>query len=45
MCLQGAVQWPLFPFYTLANLAGAFAAAAVQYGVYYGMVNRQNHNL
>ncbi|XP_025077787.1 aquaporin-9-like [Pomacea canaliculata] len=39
MCLQGAVQWPLFPFYTLANLAGAFAAAAVQYGVYYDALN------
>lgn len=45
MCLQGAVQWPLFPFYTLANLAGAFAAAAVQYGVYYGMMDRHNNNL
>ncbi|ESO86679.1 hypothetical protein LOTGIDRAFT_74879, partial [Lottia gigantea] len=39
LCLHGLMDWYKFPFYTIAELAGAFLAAAVQYGVNYDMLN------
>jgi len=30
------IPWFKWPFYAIAELAGAFVAAAVQYGIYYG---------
>ncbi|KAK6178793.1 hypothetical protein SNE40_011300 [Patella caerulea] len=39
LCLSGFIPWYKYPFYTVAQIAGAFTAAAVQYGVNYDMLN------
>ncbi|XP_067664732.1 aquaporin-9-like isoform X1 [Haliotis asinina] len=39
LCLRGIVPWYKWPFYTIANLCGAFFAAAVQYGLYRDAIN------
>ncbi|ESO86680.1 hypothetical protein LOTGIDRAFT_128629 [Lottia gigantea] len=39
LCMHGLIEWYKWPFYTIAELAGAFLAAAVQYGVNYDMLN------
>ena len=37
LCLHGVIAWWKYPFYTLAQLLGAFLAACVQFGVFYGL--------
>lgn len=39
LCLRGIVPWYKWPFYSVAELAGAFTAAAVQFGIYYDAIN------
>ncbi|XP_033750277.1 aquaporin-9-like [Pecten maximus] len=39
LCLSGRVPWFKWPFYSIAELAGAFTAAAVQFGIYYDAIN------
>ncbi|XP_050402336.1 aquaporin-9 isoform X1 [Patella vulgata] len=39
LCLHGFIPWYKYPFYTIAEIAGAFAASAVQYGINYDMLN------
>ncbi|KAK3108103.1 hypothetical protein FSP39_001229 [Pinctada imbricata] len=39
LCLNGQIAWHKWPFYTLGEFAGAFIAAAVQYGIYYDAIN------
>ncbi|XP_076444116.1 aquaporin-9-like [Babylonia areolata] len=42
MCLHGVVPWYKLPFYGLAELLGAFLAAAVQFGVFYDALNARD---
>ena len=37
LCLHGVIAWWKYPFYTLAQFLGAFLAACVQFGVFYGL--------
>ena len=36
LCLHGVIAWWKWPFYALAEVLGAFLAACVQFGVFYG---------
>ena len=44
-CLSGRIPWKKFPVFVPAQFAGAFTAAAVNYGLYLGMKRKKEVNL